>query len=76
MGTVLSPLECNMCIGADFALTYDTGDASLARSFASGASLKTLEKALYNVIPPHRKHLIPKNIEALKLGYEYDLLPV
>lgn len=39
-------------------------------------SLQTLEKALYNVIPPHRKNLIPKNIEALKLGYEYDLLKV
>ncbi len=39
-------------------------------------STQTLEKALENVIPAHRKHLIPKNIEALKLGYEYDLLPV
>lgn len=39
-------------------------------------SLETLEKALYNVIPPHRKTLIPVNIEALKLGYEYDLLNV
>lgn len=38
-------------------------------------SLAALEKALYNVISPHRKNLIPKNIEALKLGYEYDLLP-
>jgi len=46
-------------------------------SQASGfISLETLEKALYNVIPPHRKHLIPKNIDALKLGYEYDLLKV
>ena len=39
-------------------------------------SLEKLEKALYNVIPPHRANLIPLNIEALKLGYEYDLLPV
>ncbi|MDE6138192.1 MAG: 2-oxoacid:acceptor oxidoreductase family protein [Candidatus Gastranaerophilales bacterium] len=39
-------------------------------------SLKTLECALNNVIPAHRKNLIPKNIEALKLGYEYDLLNV
>ncbi|MBQ8668843.1 2-oxoacid:acceptor oxidoreductase family protein [bacterium] len=36
-------------------------------------SLEILEKALNNVIPAHRKNLIPKNIEALKLGYEYDL---
>lgn len=39
-------------------------------------TLETLEKALNNVIPPHRKNLIPKNVEALKLGYEYDLLQV
>ncbi len=39
-------------------------------------SLSVLEKALYNVIPERKAHLIPKNIEALKLGYEYDLLKV
>lgn len=39
-------------------------------------SLETLEKALNNVIPPHRKALIPKNVQALKLGYEYDLLKI
>lgn len=39
-------------------------------------SLSTLENALHNVIPSHRANLIPKNIEALKLGYEYDLLKV
>ena len=39
-------------------------------------SIQTLEKALDNVIPPHKRNLIAKNIEALKLGYEYDLLPV
>ena len=39
-------------------------------------SQETLERALNEVIPAHRKHLIPKNIEALKLGYEYDLLKV
>lgn len=39
-------------------------------------SLDTLESALNNVIPQHRKHLIPKNIEALRLGYEYDLLQI
>ena len=39
-------------------------------------TLSSLEKALNNVIPAHRKNLIPKNIEALKLGYEYDLLNI
>ena len=39
-------------------------------------SLEILEKALHNVIPAHRANLIPKNLEALNLGYEYDLLNV
>ena len=29
--------------------------------------------ALDIVIPPHRKSLLPLNIKALKIGYEYDL---
>ncbi|MEE3348726.1 MAG: 2-oxoacid:acceptor oxidoreductase family protein [Candidatus Gastranaerophilaceae bacterium] len=36
-------------------------------------SVSTLEKALNTVIPPHRKNLLPLNIKALNLGYEYDL---
>ncbi len=36
-------------------------------------SVSTLEKALHTVIPPHRKNLLPLNIKALNLGYEYDL---
>ena len=36
-------------------------------------SLETLEKALDVVIPAHRKNLLPLNIKALKLGYDYEL---
>ena len=39
-------------------------------------SLDYLQKALENVIPPHRKNLLPLNFKALKIGYEYDLLHV
>ena len=39
-------------------------------------TLETLTQALDNVIPPHRKNLLPLNIEALKIGYEYDLLAI
>lgn len=39
-------------------------------------SIETLTEALDNVIPPHRKNLLPLNLKALKIGYEYDLLPV
>ena len=39
-------------------------------------SLETLEKALDIVIPPHRKNLLPLNIKALKIGYEYEFSPI
>ena len=38
-------------------------------------TLESLNQALDIVIPPHRKNLLPLNIKALKIGYEYDLLP-
>lgn len=64
--------------------TDELGNVKMSNILALGVlskvsgliSVGMLEKALYNVIPVHRKNLIPKNIEALKLGYEYDLLSV
>ena len=38
-------------------------------------TLESLTEALDAVIPAHRKNLIPLNLKALKIGYEYDLLP-
>lgn len=38
-------------------------------------SIDYLTEALNLVIPPHRKNLLPLNTKALKIGYEYDLLP-
>ncbi len=39
-------------------------------------SMENLTDALDTVIPPHRKNLLPLNLKALKIGYEYDLLAV
>ncbi len=39
-------------------------------------TLESLTEALDAVIPAYRKNLIPLNLKALKIGYEYDLLPV
>ena len=39
-------------------------------------SIEILSRALDNVIPVHRKNLLPLNFKALKLGFEYELLPV
>ena len=64
-------------------LAEEVGNIKMANILALGIvakaskliNLETLEKALDNVIPPHRKNLLPLNIKALKIGYEYDLLP-
>ena len=63
-------------------LAEEVGNIRMANILALGLvakaskliSIENLEKALDTVIPPHRKNLLPLNIKALKIGYEYDLL--
>ena len=63
-------------------LAEEVGNIKMANILALGIvsktckiiNLETIEKALDNVIPVHRKNLLPLNIKALKIGYEYDLL--
>ena len=65
-------------------LADELGNIKMANILALGILAKvsklfnteTLEHALDNVIPAHRKNLLPLNIKALKIGYEYDLLLV
>jgi 2-oxoglutarate ferredoxin oxidoreductase subunit gamma len=62
----------------------ELGNVKMANILALGVlaktsgllSLEKVEKALDTVIPPHRKNLLPLNLKALKIGYEYDLLHV
>lgn len=64
-------------------LAEDLGNVKMANILALGllakagkvVSLEYLNQALDAVIPPHRKNLLPLNLKALKIGYEYDLLP-
>ena len=64
-------------------LAEDLGNVKMANILSLGilakadnaVSIETLNHALDAVIPPHRKNLLPLNITALKIGYEYDLLP-
>lgn len=65
-------------------LAEKAGNVKMANILALGlltkvgklVSLDILNQALDTVIPPHRKNLLPLNIKALKIGYEYDLLAV
>ena len=64
-------------------LADELGNAKMANILALGIAAKVskavteeiLAQALDNVIPPHRKNLLPLNLKALKIGYEYNLLP-
>ena len=65
-------------------LAEELGNIKMANILALGIvakaskmiSLEHLIDALDRVLQPHRKNLLPLNIKALKIGYEYDLLPV
>lgn len=65
-------------------LAEELGNVKMANILALGIlakasktiSLEHLSQALDSVLPTHRKHLLPLNLKALKIGYEYDLLPV
>lgn len=64
-------------------MAEEVGNIKMANILALGIvakaskliALESLNQALDIVIPPHRKNLLPLNIKALKIGYEYDLLP-
>ena len=65
-------------------LAEELGNIKMANILALGLlaqaskiiSTEHLAQALDTVLPPHRKKLLPMNINALKIGYEYDLLSV
>jgi len=60
-------------------IAEEIGDKKLLNMTAVGAllsvlsevTLKDVEKALEAHLPERHKHLLPKNLEALKRGYEY-----
>lgn len=63
-------------------MAEDLGNIKMANILSLGilssatnlVSVETLTKALDTVLPPHRKNLLPKNIEALKLGFGFNLV--
>ena len=65
-------------------MAEDLGNVKMANMLALGLlsrasklfSVDILEKALDNVLPPHRKNLLPMNKTAMEMGYKYDLLPI
>ncbi|MBQ8168406.1 2-oxoacid:acceptor oxidoreductase family protein [bacterium] len=65
-------------------MAEDLGNGKMANMLSLGLlsrvskllSVDILEKALDNVLPPHRKKLLPMNKIAMEMGYKYDLLPI
>lgn len=65
-------------------MAIDLGNVKMANMLALGLLLKSskllsveiLGKALVNVLPPHRQKLLPMNMQAIEMGYKYDLLTI
>ncbi len=65
-------------------MAEDLGNVKMANMLALGLlanvsklfTVDILEKALDNVLPAHRKNLLPMNKSAMEMGYKYDLLPI
>lgn len=65
-------------------LADDAGNVKMANILSLGLLAKVeknididnLHEALDRVLPAHRKNLLPLNLKALKIGYEYDILHV
>lgn len=65
-------------------LAESAGNIKMANIMALGilakvsklVSVDAISEAMAKVVPPSKKHLLTPNLNALKIGYEYDLLPV
>lgn len=74
-----SRLDMNYIFAPITNLANELGELKIANIISLGilakvsklTSLEALTAALDKVLPPHRKNLLPLNIEALKIGYEY-----
>lgn len=65
-------------------LAEQAGNIKMANIMALGivskvsklVSFESIADAMAKVVPASKKHLLAPNLKALKIGYEYDLLPV
>lgn len=74
---IKSRLDVNYIFAPITTLAKDLGDLRIANIISLGilakasmlTSVETLHKALDNVLPEHRKNLLPLNLKALEIGF-------
>lgn len=79
-----SRLDINYFFAPITALANELGDIRITNIISLGmlvkisklTSIEMLHKALENILPEHRKNLLPLNLKALEVGFNYALVPV
>lgn len=80
---IKSRLDVNYLFAPITNMANDLGNVKIANIISIGmltkisklTSIKTLHKALENILPEHRKNLLPINLKALELGLNFELIP-
>lgn len=81
---IKSRLDINYFFAPITALANELGEARIANIISLGilakisqlTSIETLHKALENILPEHRKNLLPINFKALETGFNLVPVPV
>lgn len=81
---IRSRLDINYFFAPITALANELGEIRIANIISLGilakisqlTSIETLHKALENILPEHRKNLLPLNLKALEIGFNLVLAPV
>lgn len=81
---IKSRLDINYFFAPISAMANELGEIRIANIISLGilakisqlTSIETLHKALENILPEHRKNLLPLNLKALEAGFNYAFAPV
>lgn len=81
---IKSRLDVNYLFAPITALANEIGEIRITNIISLGllakisklTSIETLHKALENILPEHRKNLLPLNLKALEAGFNYSLVTV
>lgn len=81
---IRSRLDVNYIFAPITALANELGELRISNIISLGllakisklTSVEALHKAIENVLPEHRKNLLPLNLKALELGLKFELVPV
>jgi 2-oxoglutarate ferredoxin oxidoreductase subunit gamma len=81
---IKSRIDVNYIFAPITALANELGEIKIANIISLGilasvgklTSIESLHKALENILPEHRKNLLPLNLKALEAGFSFALAPV